>query len=334
MPFKLDLDIETALQVLFFLSVIGVILAGIAGWNSIRAGSRLMFFRKRRDMIMRGWRMIILALVLAAIAFSLNQYARPAIYRVFPPSPTITLTPTVTLSPTITLTPTITETPTITITPMFSPTPMLPTQYLSRFTGQQTPDPAAVFSTLQFSRKIKGNLPEEPLVEFNNPVIHIYGTFSYDKMTDGAQWTAIWKHGDETICDETKPWDGGTGGYGYTDCFPAAEKWLPGEYEVQVFIGTQYITGGTFTVIGDAPTITRTPVPTRTPAPTSTRLPSSTAIPSKTTPIKPTDTRQPTITAKLTWTALPPAAKVTATTIKPDVIVITTTGTPPSGLIP
>jgi uncharacterized membrane protein (UPF0182 family) len=77
MPFTLNLDIETALQVLFFLSVIGGLLAAIAGWNSIRSGSRLMFFRKRRDMIMRGWRMVILAIILGSIAFSLNQYARP-----------------------------------------------------------------------------------------------------------------------------------------------------------------------------------------------------------------------------------------------------------------
>jgi type VI secretion system secreted protein VgrG len=334
MPFKLDLDIETALQVLFFLSVVGVILAGIAGWNSIRTGSKLMFFRKRRDMIMRGWRMIILAVILAAVAFSLNQYARPMIYRVFPPSPTITLTPTITQTPTISLTPTITFTPTITLTPMFSPTPLLPTQYLKQFTGQKTPDPAAVFSSLQFSRKIEGNLPVEPLVEFANPVIHLYGSFSYDKMTDGAQWTAIWKRGDDIICDETKPWDGGTGGYGYTDCMPAAEQWLPGQYEIQVFLGTQYITGGVFTVTGDAPTITRTPVPTKTTAPTSTRLPSITPVPSKTSVIKPTDTRQPTITPKNTWTSLPPTLKVTATSLAPDVIVITVTGTPPSGLIP
>lgn len=334
MPFTLNLDIETALQVLFFLSVIGGLLAAIAGWNSIRSGSKLMFFRKRRDMIMRGWRMVILAIILAAVAFSLNQYARPVIYRVFPPSPTITLTPTITHTPTITQTPTITFTPTITLTPMFSPTPLLPTQYLSKFTGQQTPDPLAVFSSLQFSRKIEGNLPVDPLVEFANPVIHVYGTFSYDKMTDGAQWTAIWKRGDSIICDETKPWDGGTGGYGYTDCLPPAQDWLPGEYEVQVFLGTQYITGGLFTVTGDAPTVTRTPVPTKTTAPTSTRLPSATAIPSKTSVIKPTDTRQPTITPKSTRTLMPPTDKVTSTSLAPDVIVITVTGTPPSGLIP
>lgn len=334
MPFKLNLDIETALQVLFFLSAAGGVLAGIAGWNSIRSGSKLMFFRKRRDMIMRGWRMVILAVILAAVAFSLNQYARPVVYRIFPPSPTITMTPTITRTPTISLTPTITFTSTITVTPMFSPTPVLPTQYLSRFTGKQTPDPNAVFSNLQFSRKIEGNLPVEPLVEFANPVVHLYGTFSYDKMTDGAQWTAIWKQGDEILCDETKPWDGGTGGYGYTDCLPPAEKWVPGKYEVQVFLGTNYITGGSFTVTGDAPTITRTPVPTRTAKPTSTRLPSITPIPSKTEFVKPTDTRQPTITPKYTWTPMPPTVKVTATSIAPEVIVITSTGTPPSGFIP
>ncbi|NMB53165.1 MAG: hypothetical protein GYA15_00555 [Leptolinea sp.] len=336
MPSSLNLDIETALQVLFFLSVIGVILAGLAGAQSIRAGLRLMFFRKRQEMIMRGWRNIILAIILAGVAFSLNQYARPAIYRVFPPSPTITLTPTMTLTPSITLTPTITMTPTITETPLFSPTPVIPTQMLTKFLGQVTPNPDAVFSSLQFSRKIEGNLPVEPLVEFANPVNHLYGTFSYDKMLDGSQWTAIWLQGTEIVCQETKPWDGGSGGYGYTDCLLPGEKWLPGEYEVQIFLGRQYITGGKFKVTGDAPTPTRTPIPTRTTAPTSTRRPTATQIPSITQTsrtIAPTATMRSTITARATLITSQPTA-TQQSTVAPDVRVVTSTGTPGSGYIP
>jgi hypothetical protein len=333
MPVSLNLDIETALQVLFFLSVAGVILAALAGLRSIRAGSRLMFFRKRQEMIMRGWRNIILAVILAGVAFSLNRYAEPAIFRVFPPSPTITLTPTITVTPTITLTPTISLTPTITSTPMFSPTPVIPTQYPTKFTGQVTPDAAAVFSSLQFSRRIEGNLPVEPIVEFANPVNHVYGTFSYDKMVDGSQWTAIWMRGTDIICDESKPWDGGSGGYGYTDCLIPGDEWLPGEYEVQIFLGTQYITGGKFTVTGNAPTSTRTAVPTRTPAPTITRIPSATQVPTKTIMVRPTDTRQPTITPQIIRT-MGQTSGIRQTTIAPDVIVVTATGTQVSGLIP
>lgn len=333
MPGSLNLDINTALQVLFFLSVLGAMLAIFSGLQSIRAGNRLMFFRKRQEMILRGWRNLFLGAILGAIAFSLNNYAEPAIYRVFPPSPTITLTPTVTQTPTISLTPTITLSPTITTTPLFSPTPVLPTEYAAKFLSEVTPSADAVFSGLQFSLKIEGNLPVDPVTEFRNPVNHLYGTFSYDKMVDGSQWTAIWLQGEEIICEETKPWDGGTGGYGYTDCLLPADEWQPGDYEVQVFLGTRYITGGKFLITGNAPTATRTPLPTRTPAPTITRIPSATTVPTKTPFIRPTDTRQPTATSLMANTATK-APVNTLGSLQPDVFVITVTGTPPSGLIP
>ncbi len=330
---SLNLDIDTALQVLFFLSVLGAVLAVVSGLQSIRAGTRLMFFRKRQEMIMRGWRNIFLGAILGAVSYSLNNYAEPAIYRVFPPSPTVTLTPTITQTPTISLTPTITLSPTITTTPLFSPTPILPTTFAEKFLSEVTPSADAVFSGLQFSEKIEGNLPVDPVTEFNNPITHLYGTFSYDKMNDGSQWTAIWIRGDEIVCDETKPWDGGTGGYGYTDCLLPADEWLPGDYEVQVFLGTRYITGGKFVLKGNAPTATRTPLPTRTPAPTITRIPSSTPIPTQTPYIRPTDTRQPTATGKSASTGTK-APVNTQAPFMPDVLVITATGTPPSGLIP
>ncbi len=128
---------------------------------------------------MRGWRNIVLAVILAAVAFSLNRYAEPAIYRVFPPSPTITTSPTITQTPTITLTPTISLTPTITTTPMFSPTPMLPTQYLEKFTAQVTPSTDAVFSSLQFAARSKeiyrlnhlSNLPTRWIISMEHSVM-------------------------------------------------------------------------------------------------------------------------------------------------------------------
>ncbi len=333
MPFSVNLDIDTALQVLFFLSILGAVLAVLSGFQSIRAGSRLMFFRKRQEMIMRGWRNVVLGAILGAVAYSLNNYAEPAIYRVFPPSPTITLTPTVTRTPTISLTPTITLSPTITTTPLFSPTPVLPENYAEKFQSEVTPSVDAIFSSLQFSQKIEGNLPVDPVTEFKNPVSHLYGTFSYDKMVDGSQWTALWMRDKEIVCEETKPWDGGSGGYGYTDCLLPGDEWLPGDYEVQVFLGTNYITGGTFVLQGNAPTATRTPLPTKTPAPTITRMPSATLIPTQTPYVRLTDTRQPTATIK----SMSNTAQATITrqiTLEPDVRVVTATGTPVSGLIP
>ena len=123
-----------------------------------------------------------------------------------------------------------------------------------QFTSVVTPNAAAIFSPLQFSQKIDKNLPVKPAVTFANPVGRLYGAFSYDKMNNGAQWSALWyRLADHVlICTETKPWDGGTGGYGYTECNPSSEQWQPGDYEVQIFVGVNWENSGRFSVTGAA----------------------------------------------------------------------------------
>jgi hypothetical protein len=72
---------------------------------------------------------------------------------------------------------------------------------------------------------------------------------------------------------------GGSGGYDYSDWDPAAELWLPGVYEVKIFLGTNFYVSATFTVVGDPPTPTITPTPSAstlisaTPEPTDTPSP-------------------------------------------------------------
>ncbi len=128
----------------------------------------------------------------------------------------------------------------------------------------------------------------------------------------------------EIVCYETKPWDASTGGYGYTECHKGADEWLPGEYDVQIFVGERWISSGKFSITGDLPTATftftpsqtasNTPLPTKSPTVTSTRTStptrtasftptaSKTLLPSRTPTItrtpKPTETRWPTLTPK------------------------------------
>ena len=74
------------------------------------------------------------------------------------------------------------------------------------------------------------------------------------------------------------PWNGGSGGIGFTDWNPAAELWQPGGYEVQLFLGTEFILSDTFTVEGEPPPVTVTPslTPSPFPQPTQTPTPSPT----------------------------------------------------------
>jgi type VI secretion system secreted protein VgrG len=279
----MGLDIHAAVVTALVLSITGGVISFFLGLRSIRSGARLPFFRKRRDRMVAGWRMVTTSLVLGAVAFGLNRYAEPVVYHFFPPTATITLTPTDTETPTISVTPTITLTPTITNTPSITDTPGLPQEIVTAITSVVTPDPLAIFSPLAFAQKINDkNQPVNPSATFANPVGHLYGTFSFDKMKTGSQWSAIWLRDGTMVYHESYPWNGGSGGYGYTDWNPSSADWQPGNYEVQIFLGTQWMQSGRFTVTGLAPSPTITTSPTLTVTPTRTLLPTGTITPTRT----------------------------------------------------
>jgi hypothetical protein len=281
-----------------------------AGINRLITGKKLPYFKKRRDNMMTGWRFLLTAVFMGVIAFILQNYAEPVIYTYFAPSPTQKKTPIITLTPSITVSPTITESPTITLTPLFShtptitPIPKVPEVIEARFESQVTPDPASVFSPIQFARNLDIDyVPVSPQDIFTNPIKHLYGVFSYDGVADRSQWTAIWYRDGELVFFETKPWDGGTGGYGYTDFEQDPSLWYPGEYEVQIFNGSFFKVSGRFTVTGIPPT----PKPTITPSftPSNTPLPTSTRTATVTKTIKPTKTPLPSRTPTITRTPTP-----------------------------
>ncbi len=312
----MNLDIHTGVLTAFLLALTGVIFSLLLGIRSIRSGARLMFFRKRRDLMVRGWRLIFVSVILGAVAFSLNRYAEPVAYMVFPPSPTITSTPTITLTPTITQTATITLTPSITPTPAISYTPAMPPEIEVQFTSVVTPSGNTVFSPLQFARKMDENLlPIEPSDTFDNPITTLYGTFSFDKMDTGSQWTALWYRldDDKIVCYETAPWTYGTGGYGYTECTPSSDQWIPGQYEVRIFVGSAWNSSGRFLITGEppAPSITPTPSRTATATRTATGTRTATATPG------PTLTRTPTLSPTITLTRTPSRTPTITRTLPP-----------------
>jgi hypothetical protein len=105
--------------------------------------------------------------------------------------------------------------------------------------------------------------------------------FSYNNMIPGVQWTALWYRGDELLHYESIPWDGTTGGLGFSEWAPPPELWLPGLYEVQIFVGHDWKVVGQFIVDGDPLTSTAsiTPSATSTPTIARTSTPSGTPTP-------------------------------------------------------
>jgi type VI secretion system secreted protein VgrG len=322
----MNLDIQTGVKTVFFILIAGGLLSFIIGIRTIRSAHRLLYYRKRRERTGQGWKMVLAALLMAGLAFVTNRYAEPVAYRVFPPTPTITMTPTITLTPTITETPTITLTPTLTETPLFSATPYLPDGIATLVESTTTPSPEFVFSVVTLAKDIDDDYqPIDPQTEFDNPVGKLYGTYSFDKMTANAQLSILWvRMSDQAIiCYTSAPWDGSTGGYAYTECEPSSEQWKPGEYQVQIYVGREWANSGAFSVLGEAPTptatvsptytitpsatITLSPTITTTPRDTATRTPTITFTASRTLPpsITPTVTRTPTITPTPTITRTP-----------------------------
>ncbi len=146
-----------------------------------------------------------------------------------------------------------------------------------------------VFSPILFSKRMVDYQAVEPATVFENPVGSIFATFSYDGMTKGAQWTALWLRDGTLVFYETEPWQGGTGGYAFSMWGPPAEDWLPGTYQVVLFVGMEWKALGEFRLMGDPPP------PTLTPSPTITRTSTKTLLPTAT--FRPTDTR---------WLTTPP----------------------------
>jgi hypothetical protein len=265
------MDIRTGILTASIFLVLGALLVARSGLLTLQSARKLTFYRLRQSRIKSAWLMFGGALVLVIVAILLPVAGTPIAYHYFPPSPTVapTLTPsvvpTITLSPTITLTPTITDTPLVSVTPTGTATPFLPLVVEAQFVSVVTPNPEAAISPLVFDTKLQNSLPVSPAVLFRNPITVVYASFSYDKMMPGAQWSAVWYRNGEYVFHESYPWDGGTGGYYYSECASPAGGWQPGEYSVQIFVGVDFKRAGSFTVEGVAPA---TPIPTATLSPT------------------------------------------------------------------
>jgi hypothetical protein len=290
----MNLDIHDAVVMAIIITTLGAVFSAWRAVRAIRKSRNVVYYRIRYHLVSSGWWTMVFAAALVLLAILIGIIAEPVAYIYFPPSPTISFTPTITLTPSITLTPTITETPTVTLTPAMSytptitSTPFLPEAIEVQFVGTVTPNPGAAFSPLKFSRSVAKYKAVDPQTTFQNPVQKIFVTYTYDKMSNGNQWTLLWYRDGELLKYDTSPWGGGTGGSGQYELDLPVEKWLPGTYQVIFFVGIEWKVVGQFRVTGAPPTLTASPFPSLTPTMTKTLLPTLTP--------RPSDTRWPTVT--------------------------------------
>jgi hypothetical protein len=269
----MNFDIATTIRAAFILMLLGTVFIFAAAYRRYQESKRIYFYLKRRALTRHIIIVLITGVMVVIAAIIFNNIAEPIIYNYFSPSPTATFTPTASITPTVTPTPTITLTPTLTPTSLYTPTPMMPVVISKDFAAKITPNPNSIFSKITFSRKLDRFLQLlQPTQSFQNPIKTIYGSFSYDKMVRGSQWSALWFRNGELIYNESKPWDGEAGGYGYTNTNLSSEEWLPGRYEVRIYVGEIWKRTSYFDVTGNPSTPTSTPtlIPTKTMIPTAT----------------------------------------------------------------
>jgi hypothetical protein len=130
-----------------------------------------------------------------------------------------------------------------------------------------------VFSPLQFSTVYENFECVAPSTTFVNPIRSMTACFSYNNMSPGVQWTAMWYRDGELVHYETLPWDGTTGGLGFSEWSPPPSEWFPGTYTVQIFVGLEWKVVGQFVVSGEPPTAIPSITPSPTISPTITRTP-------------------------------------------------------------
>jgi len=218
------LDIRSFVNTLFFIVLMIGVLVFISRVRSIRASRKINYFKMRRNKLILGWKLLFTSIGLILVSYFINTNLEQAAYQFIPITETPSLTSTISPVPSITLTPTITWTPSITptlehsLTPTITSTPHMPIAIEAQFTGLVTPPSEAVFSDLTFAQGIDSLFrPIRPSIVFQNPIGKIFAMFSFDQMVDGVQWTALWYRNSELVFFETKPWEKGTGGLGFSD---------------------------------------------------------------------------------------------------------------------
>jgi hypothetical protein len=177
---------------------------------------------------------------------------------------TATRTATITLSPTIsqTFTPSATSgPPTLTYTPSRTPTetgtPRLPAFILKTIESPTVTPPAnAVAGPLSITPIL--DYPAQQASEYFLPEGKtLYAVFEYNNFARGMQWSGVWYRDAAPIGIETLPWDGETGGWGYTELSLAT--WPVGTYEVRIFAGETWLRSATFFIVEEIPTNTPQP---------------------------------------------------------------------------
>ncbi len=155
------------------------------------------------------------------------------------PEPTSTSTPTLTLTPTETLTPTITPTPTATYESVLRLTPP--------FSTRRARPEASIQITAADEAISASKTPLQPRTTFTAGVKRIYLFMNYQAMDDGVAWTRVLYRDDVAVQGQAYLWSMGENGASFF-FFGSEDGYLPGGYEVRLYLGDEEINRFAFTI--------------------------------------------------------------------------------------
>ena len=361
---------------------LGAIFSLLSAVRTLQISRRWSDYRLRRRYIVQARGSVLLAVFSGALAVSLMMFGR-----LLPPGETPAALPATqttaaseTASPVPTMPPTetpippsdtptaivFTPTPIIPPTSAITPTPVMPIAVQAMIQGTVTPAFDTQFGRLRFSTEINNYALVAPGETFHNPIKQMYSVFTYQPIGVKVEWTALWYQDRELKHVDTTSWKDFPSGVAVASWLRPAAEWEAGEYEVQVFVGTDWKVSGRFVLDGAPPTGTSSPAatttpsftqtspasrtptitptatasprppPTRTSPPTHTLtprpVPTSTAMPSSTSTARPTVTRTAMPTASFTASPVPtrtpqPTSTRTSTATPPPTFTPTVTAT-------
>lgn len=161
------------------------------------------------------------------------------------PTTTPTIEPTSTSTPTLTLTATASQTPTITPTPTSTYESVL--RLTPPFSTRHARPEASIQITAADETISSSQTPLQPRTTFNAGVKRIYLFMNFQGMDNGVAWTRILYRDDVAIQGQAYLWSMGEHGAGFF-FFGSEEGYLPGSYEVRLYVGDLEVNRFAFTI--------------------------------------------------------------------------------------
>jgi len=191
-------------------------------------------------------------------------------------------------------------------------TPSMPIAVEALIQGTETPAAEVEVGRLRFSTTINGFTLIAPAESFPNPIKQMYAVFAYQPSDRAVAWTALWYQNRDLKYVDTTSWTSSPPGIGIAQWTRETVEWEPGEYEVQIFVGTAWRATSSFSLTGEPPTFTPEATATGTARATATRT--LTATPTGT----PSPIASPVPSPTATQTPLPVKVSVSFTNTQPS----------------